>query len=168
MNLENQILNRTKVLQKIRRIAYEITEQNFDEKELVLVGVVDNGYLLAQLLSEELKKIGQFKVELYKVELNKKTPLQSDILLEVDIESLNEKSVLLVDDVLYTGRTLAYSLKPFLNTRIKKLQTAILIDRDHKTFPIAADYVGYALSTTLKEHVTVELVDESKFGVYLT
>ena len=93
MNLENQILNRTKILQKIRRIAYEITEQNFDEKELVLVGVVDNGYLLAQLLSEELKKIGQFKVELYKVELNKKTPLQSEILLEVDIENLNEKAV---------------------------------------------------------------------------
>ncbi len=148
-------------------MAYEIAERNFDESEIIIVGVIDNGMKLAELLEEEIGKIGQFEITLCSLELNKKTPLQSEIQLSISIDEFSSKTVLLVDDVLHTGRTLAYSLKPFLNCRIGKLQTAVLVDRDHKKFPVSADYVGYALSTTLKEHIEVELEDEQTFGVYL-
>jgi pyrimidine operon attenuation protein/uracil phosphoribosyltransferase len=81
---------------------------------------------------------------------------------------LRNKVIVLLDDVLNTGRTLAYSLKPFLNVEIKKLHTAVLVDRNHKQFPIAADYIGYALSTTIQEHIEVVLEDNERFGVYLS
>lgn len=166
MNTTTIILSENQILQKIRRIAFEIVEQNYDEQEIILVGIVDNGFKLAELLLSELQKIQHLKCTIYSLELNKKTPLQSDIKLNFDIKTIEHKTVILIDDVLHTGRTLAYSLKPFLNIRIKKLQIAVLINRDYKTFPIDADYVGYALSTTFKEHITVSL--ENKIGVYLT
>ena len=165
--LDNQILTKEDTLQKIKRIAFEIYENNFDEKEIILAGVVDNGVVFADLLKKEIQAISNLKVELIEVSLDKKKPTQSEISLNVDSNFLTNKTVILVDDVQYTGRTLAYSLKPFLNLKIKKLQTAVLVDRDHKNFPIASDYVGYALSTTLKEHITVELIDSKRIGVYL-
>lgn len=165
--LDNQILTKEDTLQKIKRIAFEIYENNFDEKEIVLAGVVDNGVLFAEMLKKEILTISELNVDLIEVSLDKKKPTQSEITLNVESNFLTNKTVILVDDVQYTGRTLAYSLKPFLNLRIKKLQTAVLVDRDQKNFPIASDYVGYALSTTIKEHITVELNNTEKIGVYL-
>ena len=102
-----------------------------------------------------------------KVELKKFTALQTDIVLDYPTEKLVNKTIILVDDVLNTGRTLAFSLKPFLEIEIKRLQIAVIVDRHHKLFPVSADYTGYALSTTIQEHVEVILNDEEKFGVYL-
>jgi len=165
--IDNQILNKEDTYQKIKRIAFEIYENNFEEKEIVLAGVVDNGVLFAKMLKKEIILISDLRVELVEISLDKRKPTQSEILLNVESNFLNNKTVILIDDVQNTGRTFAYSLKPFLNLRIKKLQTAVLVDRDHKKFPIAADYIGYSLSTTLKEHITVELKDNEKIGVYL-
>lgn len=163
----NQILSSKDVMQKIKRIAFEIYENNFSETKVVLAGIVDNGALLAKLIKEELLEISSLDVLLIEISLDKKKPTQSEIELNVDINILQNKTIILVDDVQNTGRTFAYSLKPFLNIRIKKIQTAVLVNRDHKNFPISADYIGYALSTTLKEHITVELKDKKKIGVYL-
>ena len=163
---KHQLLTKTETFQKIKRVAYEIYENNFEEKEIVFVGVEKTGYVFAELLISEYNKISKQKTKLIKLLLDKNAPLQSDIELTDDY-TLENKVVILVDDVLNTGRTLAYSLKPFLTTAIKKLQTAVIVDRNYKSFPVSADYVGYALCTTLKEHVTVTLDNDEKFGVYL-
>lgn len=167
VSIDNQILSKEDTLQKIKRMAFEIYENNFKEKEIVLAGVVDNGVVFAKMIKKELSSISDLKIEMVEISLDKRKPTQSEITLNVDNKSIENKTVILIDDVQYTGRTLAYSLKPFLGIKVKKLQTAVLVDRDHKNFPIAADYIGYSLSTTLKEHITVELTDTKKMGVYL-
>lgn len=167
MSITNLILSKKQTLQKIKRIAFEIYENNFTEEEIILAGVYDKGYTFARMLHEELQIISPIRSKLVKVSLDKSSPLQGLIELDCSVDSLQNKCVVLTDDVLNTGRTLAYSLKPFLNIEIKKLQTAILVDRNHKLFPISADYVGYALSTTLHEHIEVILDSEDALGVYL-
>lgn len=163
-----QILDKSQTLQKIRRIAYEIYEQNFREDGIVFAGIYDKGYQFAKILHKEFERIAPIKADLVKISLDKLSPLQSEITLDKDISLLQNKTIILTDDVLNTGRTLAYSLKPFLNCEIKKLQTAVIVDRGHKNFPISADYIGYSLSTTLMEHIEVELADKKNLGVYLS
>ena len=163
----NLILNQKQTRQKIKRIAFEIYEHNFAEEEIILAGIYDKGYRFGQLLQAEFNAISPVRSRLVKVSLDKLSPLQGDIELDCAPEVLRNKCIVLLDDVLNTGRTLIYSLKPFLSLEIKKLQTAVLVDRSHKLFPISADYVGYALSTTLKEHVEVVLEEGNAFGVYL-
>lgn len=164
---KNQILSKELTIKKINRIAHEILERNFEEKELVLAGIDPCGYTLAKMLETILKEISKTKITLIKVSLDKLAPLQSEIKLDCDINTIAKKPIILVDDVLNTGRTLAYSFKPFLTSEVKKLQVAVVVDRDHKTFPVHADFVGYSLSTTLQEEIKVELDDQEKLGVYL-
>ncbi len=165
---QNLILNRAQVNQKITRIAYQIYENNFQEGEVVFAGIWQSGYLFAQMLENAYSKITGRPSKVIKVNVNKQTPTQGDVNLDCNPEELANKTVILIDDVLNTGRTLAYSLKPFFDIRLDKLQIAVLVDRSHKKFPVAADYVGYELSTTLREHITAELEDEATFGVYLS
>ena len=165
--VENQILNKKQVLQKVKRLAFEIYEQNFEETKLIIAGIQDTGFLFAQMLANEIKEISPLSPQLLSIELDKFTPLQSEVKLSASPQEIENSVVILVDDVLNTGRTLVYSLKPFINIPIKKIQVAVLVDRNHKHFPIAADFVGYALSTTINEHIHVELSDNKTFGVYL-
>lgn len=167
-NKNNQILNKSQILQKIRRMAFQIYEDNFQEEELIFIGVDGGGYGLAQLIQQEFAQISHFPSKLVKITLDKFHPVQSDVQLDTDVQTFEDKTIILIDDVLNTGRTFAYSLRPFLKIKVKKLQTAVLIDRNHKSFPISADFVGYALSTTLQEHISVILDDEMQFGVYLS
>lgn len=167
LNAGNLLLNTTQTNQKVRRIAYQIYENNFSEKEIVIAGITGEGFVFAQLLVEELKKIAKCQISIAEVSFDKKAKSQPDIHIESTIDTFKNKSVIITDDVLNTGRTLAFSLRPFLSIPLKKLQVAVLIDRNHPQFPIDADYVGYALSTTLNEHVQVVLSDKEKKGVYL-
>ena len=164
---KNQILDKELTLKKVNRIAYEIWENNFTEKEVILAGVAPGGMHLAHLLIDVLTEISDLKVKLIKISLDKNAPLQSEIALDCDLKEIENKAIVLVDDVLNTGRTLAYSFKPFLDSAVKKLQVAVMVDRDHKTFPVHADYVGYSLSTTIQEHIKVILSNQKQFGVYL-
>jgi pyrimidine operon attenuation protein / uracil phosphoribosyltransferase len=166
-NPTNLILNQKQTRQKIKRIAIEIYEHNFAEEEIILAGIYDQGYRFAQLLQTEFNAVSPVRSRLVKVSVDKLSPLQGNIELDCPPEVLHNKCIVLIDDVLNTGRTLIYSLKPFLSLEIKKLQTAVLVDRGHKLFPVSADYVGYGLSTTLKEHVEVVLEEGNHFGVYL-
>lgn len=165
---ENIILNKAQIVQKIRRIAFQIYENNLEEQEIFFAGIRGSGYRLAQMLQKEFAAITDIPSVLIRVVLDKARPIQSEVELDIEVPSLTNKTVIIVDDVLYTGRTLSYSLKPFLNVRIKKLQTVVMVDRKYKKFPISADYVGYSLSTTLQEHVDVFLDEDQKFGVYLS
>lgn len=160
------ILQEAEIRQKVRRIAYEIYENNFEEQELLLVGIAGQGYLFGQMLQEVLQEISPLKITLACLELNKQAPSQSDIRLQDAPDSLLHKTIVLTDDVLNTGRTLAFSLKPFLQQPIRKLEIAVLVNRSHTTFPVQAKYTGYELATTLSEHIAVELSTD-KMAVYL-
>jgi pyrimidine operon attenuation protein/uracil phosphoribosyltransferase len=160
------ILDARQVKQKIRRMASEIYEHNFNEKSLIIAGIDGQGYTLAKLLSRELEEISPITVKLVKVFLDKSAPQQSEIALDCDLKDIRKKCIVIVDDVLNTGRTFAYGMKPFLNTEVKKIETAVLVNRSHTLFPIYPQYTGYELATTLKEHVEVRLGKEDT-GVYL-
>ena len=154
---QSLILDRTQIEQKVKRIAYEIYERNFEEQELVLAGIHPNGYTLAGQLAAQLQQISPIKVQLLQVTLNKDTPLQEPVDLQPESINLEDKVVVLVDDVLNTGKTLAYALDAFLIRSPRRMEVATLIDRHHPRFPIAATYTGYSLATTLRERVQVVL-----------
>ena len=162
---ENRILNKQQIQQKISRIAYEIYENNYLEKKIYVAGI-PSGYKLARLLVKELKKISPFDVSLLKIEFYNESPSVDSIKVDCDPKELKGYVLILVDDVLHTGRTFMHSLRPFLDVNIKKIETVVLVDRSHKLFPISSDYTGYELSTTLNDHIEVVL-DSGKFGVYL-
>jgi pyrimidine operon attenuation protein / uracil phosphoribosyltransferase len=153
----NRVLDTVKVNQKITRIAYEIIENNFKEKTLVIAGIDGQGYVLAKQIAAELGKISSVKINLVKVSLDKFSPQQSEVKLDVDNKDIKKKCIVLVDDVLNTGRTLAYGMKPFLNTEVKKIEVAVLVNRSNTLFPITPIYTGYELATTLTDHVEVVL-----------
>jgi pyrimidine operon attenuation protein / uracil phosphoribosyltransferase len=162
----NIILDKKETLQKIRRIAYEVYERNYQEKEIIVAGIYDKGYFFAELLVKELKQLCPLEVKLVKITLDKSAKSQCPVTLDVDLNSLKDKVVVVTDDVLNTGRTLVYSLQPFLTIPLKKLQTAVVINRSHNNFPVTPDYIGYSISTTLKEHIDV-VFEADKFGVYM-
>lgn len=161
------ILNAEQIRQKIRRIAFQIYENNFEEPALLLAGIAGEGYVLAKALAQDLQVIAPFSVQLLQLTLDKTQTAQPVVLSDQPEAIFTDKVVIIIDDVLYTGRTLAFSLQPFLSVPVRKLQVAVLIDRNHPRYPVAADYTGYELSTTLTEHVQVILGDESRMGVYL-
>ena len=162
---KNLILDAAQVKQKIRRMAYEIYEHNFAEKSVVIAGIDGQGYMLAKLLAKELESISPLEVKLVKVSLDKSAPEHSEIGLDAELSSLNKKCIVLVDDVLNTGRTFAYGLKPFLDIEVKKIEIAVLVNRSHTSFPVYPQYTGYELSTTIRDHVEVSLGKE--VAVYL-
>ena len=158
------VLNAQQMEQKLCRMAWEVLEKNHQESHIVIAGISPKGSILAQRLSKYLSDISSIMVEVIEVKLDKANPLLSPVQVSAHSE-LNEKVVVLVDDVLKSGKTLMYGAQYFLNQPIKKLMTAILIDRNYKTYPIKADVVGLSLATTFQEHVTVDLV--KKEAVYL-
>ena len=162
------VLDKNQIAQKINRIAYQILEDNLEEKEVVLAGIWDRGFKLAIRLKSVLEEIADFKVTLLRVDLEK---LNSKLIAKTDMHENDWKGkvIILVDDVLNSGKTLAYGLGVFLNTPHKKIRTVVLVDRSHKIFPIATDFVGLQLATILKEHVDVVLdVEGEEDRVYLS
>ncbi|TRX55600.1 phosphoribosyltransferase [Fulvivirga sp. M361] len=166
MEEKSLILSDDQVRKKIKRIAFEIYENNFKEKELILAGIGSKGHKLAELLTQSLEEVTNIKITLIRINLDKFAPTQSEISLSCDIADLKNKAIILIDDVLSTGRTIAYSLKPFLGIRVKRIETAVLVNRSHTQFPISTNYTGYELATSIKEHVEVHL-DEDQKVVYL-
>ena len=164
--LGDLILNENEIEQKLKRIAFQIFENNTAEKEMVIAGINGQGYILAEQLIKVLEKICSTKLRLVKVEINKRSPASATTTLNCNLEEVKNKVVILVDDVLNTGQTMAYSLLPLLNARVKKLEVAVLVNRDHNQFPVRATYTGYELSTTLQNHIEVQL-GQKKMGVYL-
>jgi pyrimidine operon attenuation protein/uracil phosphoribosyltransferase len=159
------ILNHNEINHKIKRIAYQIYESNVNESEVILAGIDTNGYILAKKLKSNLDKISDIKSILCKVTIDKKNPL-SNITTSLTKEDYSNKSVVLIDDVLNSGSTLIYGVKHFLNVPLKQFKTAVLVNRNHKKFPVKADFKGISLSTSLNEHVEVVL-DGKVFEAYL-
>ncbi|ATL49872.1 phosphoribosyltransferase [Chitinophaga caeni] len=164
MENKNVILSQEVIAQKIIRIAYEIYEHNSAEKGIVLAGIWDRGSIIARKIADQLKEISDIDVELIELKLNKENPSQVDISKEMDFTG---KVIVVVDDVANSGRTMLYALKPFLNNLPRKIQTAVLVDRKHKSFPLSVDFVGYSLATTLQEMVMVDTNGEEIVSAYL-
>ncbi len=151
------LLDEKQVLQRINRLAYQIFEDNSKETEIVLAGIVKNGYLLAEKIASVLISISPLKISLAEVLVDKHSQVNKDISISINKKDLQGKVVILVDDVLNSGKTMMYALKPFLDADIKKIRTVVLIDRNHKRFPLSADFSGLSLATTHQEHVSVEI-----------
>lgn len=163
--LKNRILSHEEVNHKIRRIAYQIYEANIEETQIILAGIDSNGYILAKKLKTVLGKISPITPVLCKVVIDKKNPLEP-IKTSIKKDEYQNKSVVLIDDVLNSGTTLIYGVKHFLDVPLKKFKTAVLVNRNHKKYPVKADFKGISLSTSLHEHVEV-ILDAKNYEVNL-
>lgn len=164
--MKNIILNQQEIEHKTKRIAYQIYETFVDEKEVVIAGIASNGYFFAQKLAVMLESISDLKVVLCEVKINKQQP-QDNVQTSLKPEEYTNKGLVLVDDVLNSGTTLIYGVKHFLEVPLKKFKTAVLVDRNHKQYPVKADFKGLSLSTSLQEHIQV-VFDETGEYAYLS
>ena len=160
-----QILSAKQIQQKLNRIAWQIFESNYQESIIIIAGISGNGFLIAQRLASIIKEISDIDVLLTEIKINKNEPFNSPIELNIEEKDYNGKVVILADDVINSGKTMIYGVKHFLKVPVKKINTTALIDRKHLRFPIRTDYAGLVLSTSIKEHVAVELGENE--GVYV-
>ena len=140
----------------MNRIAHQIYEANINEEQVVLAGIDKNGFILGGLLKEKLEEISELDVIICKVIIDKLNPLE-EIKTSLDVSNYKNKSIILIDDVLNSGATLIYGVKHFLSVPLKRFKTVVLVNRNHKKYPVKADFKGISLSTSLNEHVTVSL-----------
>ena len=162
---KNKIMNANDIHKTVKRIAYQIYETSFEESQLVLAGIKKNGVILARRICDELEKISDIKLIFIEISVDKKNPI-NPIVLSEKLEFCENNPVVVVDDVLNTGSTLIYAVTHFLSINLKKLQTAVLVNRNHKNFPIKGDFKGISLSTSIKEHINVAFGENE--GVYLS
>ncbi|GAB3648252.1 phosphoribosyltransferase domain-containing protein [Echinicola sediminis] len=163
--IKTLVLNHKQIQQKITRIAFEIYERNAGEEELVFAGISGMGYVFAGLLAEKVREISSLRIEELQISLDKFTKTQPQVKLSKEVDFMG-KCLIIVDDVLNSGRTLTYAIDPFLKYEVKKIEVAVLVNRSHKLFPVSADYTGYELATTLSENIVVDL-NESDSTVHL-
>jgi len=164
---KTKILDSTQISRKLNRMAYEVYEKNYGEKEILLVGIDGNGYKVAQRLQEILAKISNIKIKLSKIKLDKNEPWTSEPKLDFSEKDYINKSVIIVDDVLNSGKTVMYAIKPFLDSSVKRLNVLVLVDRSHSRYPVKADFVGMSLSTTMQEHIEADFSKKGNEAVYL-
>ncbi|PWH87198.1 phosphoribosyltransferase family protein [Brumimicrobium oceani] len=156
------VLNERQINQKLDRIAYEIVENNFQDENIFLVGIKGNGFEIAQELGRRLEAIGQQKINVSELSIDKKSPLDHEISTSISLEHFDHQTIVLVDDVINSGRTMQYALIKLLERPTKRVKTVALVDRKHRSFPIRCDYVGLTLSTTLQDRIEVDLEGDKK------
>ncbi|WP_046744534.1 phosphoribosyltransferase family protein [Kordia zhangzhouensis] len=154
----NIILDHQQIQHKTRRIAYQILESNVNENEIILAGIASNGFVFAEKIKKELEKITPAVITLCKVSIDKLNPL-TPISTSLDITEFINKPLVLIDDVLNSGTTLIYGVKHFLEVPLKNFKTAVLVNRNHKKYPVKADFKGISLSTSIQEHIDVVFED---------
>ena len=162
---KKKILDYQSIKKKIRRISLQILESNIDRDEIIIAGIDLNGFIIAKKISQEIRKISDINIKLCNVKIDKKNPL-NDISTSLNFDDYQNKNIVVIDDVLNSGATLMYSVKYFLNTEIKGLKTAVLVDRNHKKYPIKVDFKGLSLSTSIQSKVEV-VIDEKKIEAFL-
>lgn len=155
------ILSHQQIQYKIRRMAYQIYEANVNEPVIILAGIAGGGMILTQKIQSVLKEITESELRVCEVHMDKSNPLKSGVQTTLDSDQYQNQSVVLIDDVLSSGSTLIYGVHHFIKTPLKQLKTAVLIDRNFKRYPVKADFKGLSLSTSLQEHVRVDLSSES-------
>ena len=162
-----KILDQEQIQQKIKRLAIEILEHNFEEKELILVGINRTGLGFAKMLLEQLAQITDIPITLTRVRLNPAAPLSQEVEIDLPASQLEGKAIIVIDDVANTGRTIFYAMKPLLNILPRKVEVAVLVDRTHKSFPVKVDYFGLSLATTMMNDIDVQILDVEEQAVFL-
>ncbi|UKN02791.1 phosphoribosyltransferase [Paracrocinitomix mangrovi] len=157
MNDKLVVLNKEQIRQKTERIAFEILENTFEEPCVFIVGIEGNGYLFAERLVEQLAKHTDQELRLVKIIIDKNVPLEHEIKMSVEKEELKGATVVLVDDVINSGRTMIHAVRVLLEEPLNMLKVATLVNRTHRRFPVQADFVGVHISTTLQDNIIVEL-----------
>ena len=152
---KNIILNDQQIRSKLKRISYQIVETNMKNSKLIIAGIEPNGYKIAKELQKITDSISKLDVQLCKVIIDKEKP-RNPVKTSLKESDYKNKSIVLVDDVLNSGSTLIYGVKHFLNVELKQFKTAVLVNRNHKKFPVKADFKGISLSTSMQNHVKVE------------
>jgi pyrimidine operon attenuation protein / uracil phosphoribosyltransferase len=164
--MQHIILSHKEIEHKTKRIAYQVYETFANDSELIIAGISSNGFVFAQKIAKQLEIISDIKITICEVNINKQSP--SDMITtSLSEEVYTNKNLVLVDDVLNSGATLIYAIKHFLNVPLRKFKTAVLIDRNHKKYPVKADFKGMSLSTSLQEHVQVVFEEQNSY-VYLS
>jgi pyrimidine operon attenuation protein/uracil phosphoribosyltransferase len=158
------ILDQEVATKKLQRMAYEILENNLDEDTIILAGIPENGTVIAKNIQKVISQISSLKTELISISLDKRLPKEVRVNKNIDF---NNQVVIIIDDVVNSGKTLLYAVKPFLEYQPKKIQTLVLVERSHNNFPVQADYVGLSISTTLQEQIIVEVKGDTITGAYL-
>lgn len=161
---KNYILDADTANRKMQRMAYEIIENNLEERQLILAGIRESGSVIARNIQQLLKQISDLPTELITIALDKKKPAEVIVSPSLDF---NDKVVIIIDDVANSGKTLLYAMKPLLAFHPRKIQTLALVERTHKAFPVSTDYVGLSVATTLQEHIFVETEGEQVKGAYM-
>lgn len=164
MENRKQILTAEVANKKLRRMALQVVEQNYTETQLVLVGIKNKGAVIAEKISQYIKEVFSGEVLVLQLGLDKKNPLTVELDNSIDY---NGKTIVLIDDVANSGRTMLYALKPLLQQLPKKIQTMALVERTHKSFPVDVDYVGFSVSTTADENIKVEVENGEVIGAWL-
>ncbi len=162
-----KILDNHQINQKLNRLAYQVYENNFTTKELLIVGIDGNGYKVAQRIAALVTSISKIKTKVGKIKIDKENPWAAQPTIDFATKDFENKSVILVDDVLNSGKTLMYAVKLFLDKPVKQLNTLVLVDRSHTRFPVKADFVGLSLSTTLQDRIDTDFSKLGKEAVYL-
>ncbi|MCO4818048.1 MAG: phosphoribosyltransferase [Bacteroidetes bacterium] len=160
------ILDHEAIQQKITRMAWQILEDNYNAKKLVVLGIEKKGSIVSKLLVDVLSTISSLDLHQGSIKIDKDNPTMNGISVRCDTD-LTNSHVVLVDDVLNSGKTLMYATLPILAQNPHQLQTAILANRDHTRFPIKADFVGISLATTLQEHIQFTQNKKGKMTVHL-
>jgi pyrimidine operon attenuation protein / uracil phosphoribosyltransferase len=162
--MKKYILTEAVAEKKLKRMALEVAERNYNEKELLLIGIKENGIIIANIIAKLMKDSFAGSITVVPLSMDKKKPTTITIEKEIDIDG---KTILLIDDVANSGRTMLYALKPLLEKHPKKIQTLALVERTHKTFPVDVDYIGLSISTTLDEHIYVEVEKGRVVGAWM-
>lgn len=161
------ILNQEQIKQKTKRLAIQILERNYGVEEIYLAGINNNGLNFAKSLGLYMKRDSEITISYLQVKVNAANPIAEEVQINIEKERLKGKTIILIDDVANTGRTLFYGFKPFLETLPKKIEIAVLVDRKHKNYPIQSNYVGLSLATTIGEHIEVQLKNANERSVHL-
>ena len=165
MEKSEKILSDKKIKKILKRIAYQILEGNLNESEIFLIGIKNNGFEIAQLIKVELEKISNIEIQIYPLTMDKKD-LNKKILKEINLKKMSNKTAILVDDVLNTGKTLIHAVKYILNSPLSSLITVVLIDRNHKKFPIKADIKGISVSTSIEQRINL-VIENNKLNAII-
>ena len=156
--MKPEVLNHNQILRICNRFAFQILENSIDSDEIHVIGIVEKGVDIAKIIESELKSITKKTILLSSIKINKKNPKDS-VLFDSNLKK-NVDTIFLIDDVLNTGKTLIYSLSFLLKFNFKSIKTLVLIDRNHKQFPVKVDYKGISLSTNINDNI--KLVNNNK------
>jgi pyrimidine operon attenuation protein/uracil phosphoribosyltransferase len=161
---KNYILDQAVAEKKLRRMALEIVEDNYEEKQIILAGIRESGSVVAKCIQRMMSEVSSIPTEVISISLDKRNPKEVILSKKIDFTG---KVVIIVDDVANSGKTLLYALKPFIDFHPKKIQALVLVARSHNSFPVHPDYVGLSIATTLQEHIYVEVNEDKVLGAYM-